>query len=121
MKRLLFIYNPYAGKGMIRNSLSYILEEFSACGYEVVVHPTSGVKDAARCVEECGDSFDLIVCSGGDGTLDEVVTGMQTGRFMRPIGYIPDRFDQRLRVQSRDSEADPPCCQRGHARIRISL
>ncbi len=89
MKRLLFIYNPYAGKGMIRNSLSYILEEFSACGYEVVVHPTSGVKDAARCVEECGDSFDLIVCSGGDGTLDEVVTGMQTGRFMRPIGYIP--------------------------------
>ena len=89
MKRLLFIYNPFAGKGMIRNSLSYILEEFSANGYEVVVHPTSGVKDAARCVEECGDSFDLIVCCGGDGTLDEVVTGMQAGRFMRPLGYIP--------------------------------
>lgn len=89
MKRLLFVYNPFAGKGMIRTSLSYILEEFSANGYEVVVHPTSGVMDAARTVEECGDSFDLIVCGGGDGTLDEVVTGMQTGRFLRPIGYIP--------------------------------
>jgi YegS/Rv2252/BmrU family lipid kinase len=89
MKRLLFIYNPFAGKGMIRTSLSYILEEFTANGYEVVVHPTTGVMDAARTVEECGDSFDLIVCGGGDGTLDEVVTGMQTGRFLRPIGYIP--------------------------------
>ncbi len=89
MKRLLFIYNPFAGKGMIRNSLSYILEEFSGSGYEVVVHPTTGSKDASRTVEEYGDSFDLIVCSGGDGTLDEVVTGMQAGRFSRPLGYIP--------------------------------
>ena len=89
MKRLLFVYNPFAGKGMIRNAISYILEEFSANGYEVVVHPTTGAMDAARTVEECGDSFDLIVCGGGDGTLDEVVTGMQTGRFQRPIGYIP--------------------------------
>ena len=89
MKRLLFIYNPLAGKGTLRNSLSYILEEFSSNGYEVVVHPTAGVMDAARTVEECGDSFDLIVCGGGDGTLDEVVSGMQSGRFLRPLGYIP--------------------------------
>ena len=89
MKRLLFIYNPMAGKGMIRNSLSYILEEFSGNGYEVVVHPTIGVKDATRVVQECGDAFDMIVCSGGDGTLDEVVTGLQTGHISRPIGYIP--------------------------------
>lgn len=89
MKRLLFIYNPMAGKGMIRNSLSYILEEFSGNGYEVVVHPTVGAKDATRVVQECGDSFDMIVCSGGDGTLDEVVTGMQTGRLNVPLGYIP--------------------------------
>ena len=90
MQRLLFIYNPMAGKGMIRNSLSYILEEFSRNGYEVVVHPTIGVKDATRVVQECGDAFDMIVCSGGDGTLDEVVTGLQTGHISRPIGYIPD-------------------------------
>ena len=89
MKRLLFIYNPMAGKGMIRISLSYILEEFSGNAYEVVVHPTAGSKDATRVVQECGDSFDMIVCSGGDGTLDEVVTGMQTGRLSVPLGYIP--------------------------------
>ena len=89
MRKLLFIYNPFAGRGLIRNNLSYILEEFSSHGYEVVVHPTSGAKDALRTVEKEGASYDLIVCSGGDGTLDEVVTGMQTGHFMKPIGYIP--------------------------------
>lgn len=89
MKRLLFIYNPFAGRGMIRNNLSYILEEFCAHGYEVVVHPTAGAKDASHTVGKMGASFDLIVCSGGDGTLDEVVTGMQKGRFTAPLGYIP--------------------------------
>lgn len=89
MKRMLFIYNPYSGKGVVRTQLSYILEEFSKDDYEIVVHPTIEPLDATRVTQECGDSFDMIVCSGGDGTLDEVVTGMQTGRFTRPLGYIP--------------------------------
>ena len=89
MKRMLFIYNPRSGKGVVRDQLSYILEEFSRDDYEIVVHPTVEPKDATRITQEFGDAFDLIVCSGGDGTLDEVVTGMQTGRFTRPLGYIP--------------------------------
>lgn len=89
VKRMLFIYNPYSGKGIVRTHLSYILEEFSKADYEIVVHPTIEPLDATRVTQECGDSFDMIVCSGGDGTLDEVVTGMQTGRFTRPLGYIP--------------------------------
>ena len=89
MKRMLFIYNPRSGKGVVRDQLSYILEEFSRDDYEIVVHPTIEPKDATRITQEFGDAFDLIVCSGGDGTLDEVVTGMQTGRFTRPLGYIP--------------------------------
>ena len=46
MKRLLFIYNPMAGKGMIRNTLSYILEEFARHDLEITVHPTQYAKDA---------------------------------------------------------------------------
>ncbi len=33
--------------------------------------------------------FDLVVCSGGDGTLDEVVSGMMKRNKKVPIGYIP--------------------------------
>lgn len=89
MQRMLFIYNPKSGKGIVREQLSYILEEFSKEDYEIVVHPTIEPRDATRITQEFGDAYDIIVCSGGDGTLDEVVTGMQTGRFTRPLGYIP--------------------------------
>ena len=89
MKRMLFIYKPRSGKGVVREQLSYIIEEFSKEDYEIVVHPTIGPRDATRITQEFGDSFNLIVCSGGAGTLDEVVPGMQTGRVPRPLGYIP--------------------------------
>ena len=90
MKRILFIYNPKAGKGQIRSQLSYVLEELAkGDGTEIVVHPTRAVQDAARITQQTGRQFDLIVCSGGDGTLDEVVTGMQRGGFVRRMGYIP--------------------------------
>ena len=89
MKKLLFIYNPRAGRGTVRESLPDIVETFSANNMEVIVHPTRRAKDATETVEERGREYDLIVCSGGDGTLDEVVTGMMQGGFSVPIGYIP--------------------------------
>ena len=89
MKRMLFIYNPKAGKGMIRNKLSYILEEFGKGIYEIVVHPTREPEEAIRVVAEYGGSFDMIACSGGDGTLNEVITGLKRGNWTTPVGYIP--------------------------------
>ena len=89
MKRMLFIYNPRAGKGAVRSQLSHILEELASYDYQIVVCPTREAQDAARIVEKEGRGYDLLVCSGGDGTLDEVVTGMQRGGFSRPLGYIP--------------------------------
>ena len=34
-------------------------------------------------------NYDIVVASGGDGTLDEIVTGMMLGGYTNPIGYIP--------------------------------
>ena len=89
MRKMLFIYNPIAGKGAIRTSLSYILEEFTMHEMEITVFPTRGAGDAAHIAKKHGRAYDLIVCSGGDGTLDEVVTGMMEGGFRTPVGYIP--------------------------------
>lgn len=86
---MLFIYNPIAGKGAIRDSLSYILEEFSNHNIELTVRPTHAARDAIKTAREQGRAYDMIVCSGGDGTLDEVVTGMMQGGFRTPVGYIP--------------------------------
>ena len=76
MKRMLFVYNPNAGKGLLKAKLSDVLDIFVKAEYEVVVYPTQSYRDAYRKVVHMDDDYDLIVCSGGDGTLDEVVTGM---------------------------------------------
>lgn len=89
MKKLLFVYNPKSGKGQIKFHLSTILEIFAAAGYEITVYPTKGVLDGCQAVQERAEIFDRIVCSGGDGTLDEVVTGLMHSGYRRTIGYIP--------------------------------
>lgn len=90
MEKLLFIYNPHAGKELLKPKLSDIVDIFVKSGYEVVIYPTQAYRDAYRKVQECGDEeYSLVVCSGGDGTLDEVVSGMMAREKRIPIGYIP--------------------------------
>ncbi len=88
-KKLLFIYNPHSGRGMIRMSLSDIIEIMVRAGYEVSVYPTQKPKDAMEQTLAHGGEYDRIVVSGGDGTLDEVVTGVMKSGLDVPVGYIP--------------------------------
>ncbi len=88
-KRALFIYNPKAGKALIRNKLSDILERLELGGYETTVRPTTRRGDASNYVKSRSPETELVVCSGGDGTLDEVVTGMLASGKNTPIAYIP--------------------------------
>lgn len=88
-KKMLFVFNPLSGKSQIRTKLMDILDIFVKAGYQVEVHVTQRPLDARRVVEERGGSMDLIVGSGGDGTLNEVISGIM-GMEKRPcIGYIP--------------------------------
>lgn len=90
MRRLLFIYNPHAGKGLLKPKLSDVIDIFVKAGYEVVAYPTQAYRDAYKKVVQYEfGSYDLVVCSGGDGTIDEVVTGMMQRGDRTPIGYIP--------------------------------
>lgn len=91
MKKMLFIYNPNAGKGLLKSKLSDVLDIFVKADYEVTVYPTQNYQDAYYKVLNMEDGYDLVACSGGDGTLDETVTGMMKRAKKRrvPIGYIP--------------------------------
>ncbi len=88
-KKLLFIFNPRSGKGQTKNKLYDIIDVFVKAGYEVIVHPTQGPKDASKMTYEMAEEVDMIVCAGGDGTLDEVVTGIMKSGIRVPFGYIP--------------------------------
>lgn len=88
-KRMLFVFNPKAGKGKIKTYLLDIVDVFNKSDYEVIIHATQAPKDAYEKAMAYADQVDLIVCSGGDGTLDEVVTGIMQKKSKVPIGYIP--------------------------------
>ncbi len=88
-KKLLFVFNPFSGKAQIKNQLLDIVDTMVKAGYEVTVYPTQTAGDAVHKIDREAGSYDMVVCSGGDGTLDEVVTGMMQCEKKVPLGYIP--------------------------------
>lgn len=91
MKKIYFIYNPHSGKEQIGSKLNEIIRILADRDNELTVVPTTGYLDAMERIADLQEHYDLVVCSGGDGTLDEVVTGMMKRPPERrfPIGYIP--------------------------------
>ncbi|MEI2988416.1 MAG: YegS/Rv2252/BmrU family lipid kinase [Oscillospiraceae bacterium] len=90
MKKLYFILNLQSGKATISSKLAVVIDMFTKAGYEVTARPTQERMDACAAAKyACGQGFDLIVCSGGDGTLNEVIQGIMRSEKKLPIGYIP--------------------------------
>ena len=88
-KKMLFVFNPKAGKGKIKAHLLDVLDVFNKSDYEVIIYSSQKPRDAYEKAKEYANQVDLIVCSGGDGTLDEVVTGIMEMNSSVPVGYIP--------------------------------
>lgn len=89
MKQMLFIINPRSGRAQIKNRLLEILDIFAKADYQVEVHVTQRSLDAKETVIQEGRGKDLIVCSGGDGTLNETISGMMELKHCPQLGYIP--------------------------------
>lgn len=90
MKRARIIYNPTSGRELFRKHLPEVLEKMEIAGYETSCHATTCEGDAtAAAIKAVERKFDLIVAVGGDGTLNEVVSGVSTFEKRPKIGLIP--------------------------------
>lgn len=89
MKRVFLIINPNAGKMRSRTAMFEIVSRFCDAGYRVEVQTTRYKGHAAELAKFSASHADLCVCCGGDGTLNETVSGMMEAEHMIPIGYIP--------------------------------
>jgi len=89
MKKLLLIVNPRAGKTKSREPLFDAVSVFSDAGYLVKVRTTKAKGDAARIAAEESGGYDAVVCSGGDGTLNETLNGLMQLEKRPPLGYLP--------------------------------
>ena len=88
-KQMLLIINPRSGREKIRLKLLDILDAYTGAGYQIQVHVTQKSLDARDAVLKYGGKKDLIVCSGGDVTLNEVISGMMELTKPVALGYIP--------------------------------
>ena len=88
-KKALLLVNPAAGKRQSREPLFDAAAALCQAGYLVNIHLTSGRGDATDTARREGADYDLVVCSGGDGTLNETITGLMALPEPPPLGYLP--------------------------------
>ena len=115
MRKLLLIINPVAGRNQAQADLFKMVRVFAEHDCEVTVYPTRGPQDCTRKVLADAGRFDLVVCCGGDGTLNEMVSGMMQREEPVPMGYIPlgstNDFAASLRLPSHVEEAALRCVE----------
>ena len=110
-KKMLFIYNANAGKGKIKTQLSDVIECLCRADYDITIYATQAAREATRMISERGMDYDVITCSGGDGTINEVVSGvLSLPKGQQPeIGYLPmgtvNDFASSLRISKQPLEA----------------
>lgn len=109
MKRILLVVNPCAGMKKSQRYLADIISELNRGGYEVCVHITQGRGDATDVVRSRAQDMDVVACCGGDGTFNEMVSGLLESGVQIPVGYIPagstNDFANSLKLPSNPVEA----------------
>lgn len=90
LKRARIIYNPTAGREQFRKELPYVLEKLESAGYETSAHATAGEGDATRAAQIAVErKHDLVIVAGGDGTINEVISGIAEQDYKPKVGIIP--------------------------------
>ena len=89
MKKLLFIINPKAGLKKNKSYIDDAVNVFEDAGYKVGIKYTKKRFDGTYIAKEYSCKVDMVVCMGGDGTLNEVIAGMMEAQSKTPLGYIP--------------------------------
>ncbi|MBD8006605.1 diacylglycerol kinase [Bacillus norwichensis] len=90
MKRARIIYNPTAGREIFKRRIADVLQKLEQAGYEASCHATTGAGDATAAARTAVErKYDVVICSGGDGTINEVVNGLADQEYRPKIGIIP--------------------------------
>ncbi len=88
-KKLMLVINPNAGRGGYKNGLGEALKILDNGGYRTTMFFTSGTREATELVRHFAKQYDVVACVGGDGTLNEVVSGLIALDSPPPLGYFP--------------------------------
>lgn len=88
-KEMLIIVNPCAGKGKINKYIPQICENLEKQGFELEVKYTSKNNNGEQIIENYERYIDTVVVCGGDGTLNEVISGIVKCNKKINLSFIP--------------------------------
>lgn len=88
-KKLLLLVNPVSGKRLFTRYMAQVVRTFMDSGYLVTTAVTAARGEATALAARYAKEYDVIVCAGGDGTLNETVSGLLQAGVNKPVGYIP--------------------------------
>ncbi|HEX4438506.1 MAG TPA: diacylglycerol kinase family protein [Thermoanaerobaculia bacterium] len=98
MKRGILIYNPTAGQKDRRKQMSDVIDRARERGIELINAPTTGPGDATEIVRTfLKRGLDVVVASGGDGTISEVAAGLAGSAV--PLAILPSGTSNVLAVE----------------------
>ena len=118
-KRALLIINPVSGKRMVLRYIPQILRSFMEAGYQVTTMVTARRGEATAFARRYGGEYDLVCCTGGDGTLNETLTGLASANLSVPLGYIPCGSTNDFAI-SRHLSTDIPTAARNIAEGKLT-
>ena len=89
MKRYLVVYNPIAGKNNKKNWVDKLVKEIEKSGGRADLVTTEYVGHAREISYRYAKDYDVLVSAGGDGTLNELATGILEAKSKVVLGILP--------------------------------
>lgn len=88
-EKLLLLLNPKAGRSEVKSRLLDVIDRFVKANYNVRVVTTQRPREMSKIIAKKGSKYKMIVCVGGDGTVNEVINGVMRCAQKPIIGVIP--------------------------------
>lgn len=112
MKKLKLIYNPFSGNRSFKFDLDVCIKIFQEGGFDVHIFRTTNPGDIEKHIQKMEADYDVVVVSGGDGTVNLVVNALMHRGLKIPLGIIPsgtaNDFATFLNFRTDDLET---CCR----------
>lgn len=88
-KNILIIVNPNAGKGNVQKKIHKIASNFSKQNYLVDIIYTKKDYSASDIINDYKGNLDIVICCGGDGTLNDLINAIMKMEVKPKISFIP--------------------------------
>lgn len=87
--KYILLYNPVSGKGKFRKKVPFIKKYFKDKNLKLDIYESMFQRDLETKAMELAGQYDVLIISGGDGTVNEVINGVMKSNSRPAIAILP--------------------------------